>query len=163
MQKILDEWQNHTAPAINVIPRQVLAQLREWFANLFQGDWQPPEVILTPAFARSARSEDNAQLGDKIKRAKIINLSTQAVTMLVQLTPETGEKVGISLWIEPAGDAIHVPLGLQVTILDEAGATFMKAEAGEAEDSMELTWTREAGERYSVRLTLGNVKVTEDL
>jgi len=48
-------------------------------------------------------------------------------------------------------------------ILDEAGATFMKDEAGDAEDSMELTWTREAGERYSVRLILGDVNVTEDL
>ena len=71
--------------------------------------------------------------------------------------------MGIRLWIEPAGDAIHVPLGLQVVILDEAGATFMKDEAGDAEDSMELTWTREAGERYSVRLILGDVNVTEDL
>jgi len=96
VQKILEEWQNHTAPAINVIPRQVLAQLREWFANLFQSDWQPPEVILTPAFAsRSVKGEEKTQLADKIERAKIISLDTQAVTVFVQLNLKQAKMWGL--------------------------------------------------------------------
>jgi hypothetical protein len=79
------------------------------------------------------------------------------------LTPEEGENVAVSLQVYPAGDAICLPPGLRVVVLDESGATFMEAETDTDEDSMELAWTRESGERYAVKLTFCDFTITENL
>ncbi len=139
--------------------RLVLAKLKELFANLFQGDWHPGELLLAPAY-RGSEDEDTE---GSVKRAKIIDIGEQALLLVVRLTPENGEEVGISLQIYPSGSILYLPAGLHVIVLDQSGDVFMEAEAESKNDLMELTWTRESGDQYSVRISLGDAAVTEKL
>jgi hypothetical protein len=147
-------------PTVRLIAQE-LEQLKEWFAGLFQGNWQPAELVLASAYRGT---EDKVPDGS-VKRAKVINLAEQSVALVVQLTPEEGENVAVSLQVYPAGGANYLPIGLQVMVLDESGNIFMedKTDADADYDSMELPWIRERGEQYAIKLTLGDFSITENL
>jgi hypothetical protein len=61
-----------TTPAVDVIP-PVFEPLKEWFAGLFQGTWEPAGLVLAPAYRGT---EDKVPEGS-IKRAKVVNLGEQ--------------------------------------------------------------------------------------
>ena len=133
--------------------------LKKWFARLFQGNWQPAEMVLASDYRGT---EDKVPEGS-IKRAKVVNLGEQSVKLVVQLTPEEGENVAVSLQVYPIDSANYLPLGLQVMVLDELGDIFMEDKTDANCDSIELPWTRESGEQYAIKLTFGNFTITENL
>ncbi len=134
-------------------------QLKEWFGNLFVGNWQPAELLLASAY----RGPGDRQTEGTVKRAKAVILGRYKILVLVQLTPEAGEDVSVSLQIYPSGGNDYLPAGLQITVLDEYGNIFMDDESGIKNNMMELPWIREAGESYSIRLSLDGITITEDL
>ena len=138
-----------------------LESLREWFSDIFREKWLPADLLLTPAYRGS---DPEAAEGGCVRRAKVIDFKKQSVILVVQLTPEQDEEVAVSLQIYPVEGAICLPIGLQVTVLDKSGAAFMEAATDRADkDSMELSWTRESGDKYTVKLVAGDFIVTEAL
>ncbi len=136
-----------------------LLNLKEWFRGLFHGEWQPAELVLASAYRGSA---DKPSEGT-VKRAKAITLGKYKILVFVQLTPEDGENVGVSLQIYPSGGADFLPPGLQIVILDQAENVFMEDESESRNDKMEATWVREAGESYSIQFSLDGIHIKEGL
>lgn len=85
--------------------------------------------------------------------------SGQAIMLVVELIPIT-EVVDIRLRLYPAGDFIYLPPDLQLIVLDEAGTACMEAKARSADDWMQLEFSCQHGERFSVRVVLG-MSITE--
>jgi len=136
-----------------------LLNLQEWFRNLFHGEWQPAELVLASAYRGAA---DKPSEGT-VKRAKAITLGKYKILVVVQLTPEGGEDVGVSLQIYPSGGVDFLPPDLRIVILDQAENVFMEDESESRNDRMELTWVREAGESYSIQFSLDGIHIKEGL
>lgn len=144
-----------------------LVNLRQWLERIFNEDWQPAGLVL----ASNLRSTTGMtpQLDSQtssISRAKMINLGRlpagQATVMLVvQLTPTVTEDIDIRLRLYPAGNFIYLPPDLQLIVLEEAGTVCMEAKARSADDWMQLEFSCQHGERFSVRVVLGEMSITE--
>jgi hypothetical protein len=152
--------------------------LNRWFENIFEAGWQTVEALFSPQAAHPALSVRNAHrwgeintenLAAGVKRGKLIDLGIQLadnpVALIVTLTPaETDEEVDIRLQVYPTGSQIYLPQSLQLIVLDETGATFpeLEATARSADNCLQLEFSAQPGEQFSVKLALGDVSITED-
>jgi hypothetical protein len=137
--------------------------LRQWLEGIFNPDWQSPELVFAESFRRSntlAKEQINRQLS-AIGRAKVINLGCQVV-LLVQVTPTQTEVFDIRLRVYPGEDAVHLPPGLQMIILDEAENLCMEAQARNADDWVQLEFSCQHEEKFIVKLVLGDTEAKEE-
>lgn len=141
-------------------PEENLQHLQQELEKLFNADWQPAERLLASSNARSR--SDTSTLENSIRRAKEINLGT-VVVLVIQMTPESEDEVGINIWIYPTRNAIYLPAGMQAMVLDEFGELVpdLQAQAGNTQDSIQLEFSVEPGEPFSVRIILGDFIVME--
>ncbi len=126
-------------------------------------NWQPVEQVLPRRTGRSRAIDGEAPEGS-VRRAKEIDLGAgQVVVLVVQITPES-EEVGVCVWVYPAGDALHLQVGLQLFVLDEFGILIpeLQDRARSVADSMQLEFGVKPGEPFSVGVALGDVSITED-
>jgi Protein of unknown function (DUF1822) len=145
---------------IDIIHRQtLLINLRQWVTGIFESNWQAPELV----FANNLRSSSTMTRPstNSISRAKVINLVPQ-VLLLVQLTPTDSEVFDIRLRIYPGDDAIHLPPNLQLIVLDETGNTGMEVQARSADDWMQLEFSCQHEEKFSVKIVLGETSLMEE-
>jgi Protein of unknown function (DUF1822) len=137
--------------------------LRQWLKGIFNPDWQSPELVFAESFRRSitiTKEQINRQLSP-IGRAKVINLGCEVV-LLVQVTPTQTEVFDIRLRVYPGEDAVHLPPGLQMIILDEAENTCMEAQARNADDWVQLEFSCQHEEKFIVKLVLGDTETKEE-
>jgi hypothetical protein len=145
-----------------------LIQLSRWFDNIIDAGWGSVETLLasrqtTPAFA--FRGLSGRERGDRngIRRGKIFNLarSREQVTLSIGLKPYCVTEYDISIAAIPGGSQAHLPDDLQLILLDPEGKSIMQAEARKSE-GLELQFSGELGEYFSVKMVLGEVSVTEE-
>ena len=131
--------------------------------SIFGEDYQPVALVLTPRQRNRSRSRSDQENRESVERAKLIHLgANQSVNLAIQLTPQD-EEIDIKIWINPSGDAVYLPLGLQVTVLDEFDHPIPKLhqQTGSTDNAIQIDFSVEPGERFSVKLVLGDVSVTE--
>jgi hypothetical protein len=80
----------------------------------------------------------------------------------VQLTPTATAAVDIRLRLYPGSDAIHLPANLQLIVLDESGTACMEAMARSTDDWMQLEFSCQHEEKFSVSVKLGEISITEE-
>lgn len=154
-----------TVSEVAIMPNCV--NLSQWLQNFFvEEGWQTieeifgtkPPLLLTP-------TRDGADIFKKVIRAKVIDLgislASHPVALLVGVTPESNEELGISLQVYPADDQTYLPPSLQIIVLDEFQKPLMQVKANKSDSLLfELTGTR--GERFSVKVALENTSLTEN-
>ncbi len=146
-------------PAVQ--PESLLVNLRQWLEGLFNEDWQPPGLVLASNLRSPIRLELDPQTR-AINRAKVIGLGTQLIVVLVvQVTPTATEVVDVCLRLYPGNHSVHLPPNLQLTVMDEAGTACMDARSRNADDWMQLEFSCQHEERFSVRVVLGEISITE--
>ncbi|MBR8833881.1 MAG: DUF1822 family protein [Stigonema ocellatum SAG 48.90 = DSM 106950] len=145
--------------AIHNFSRQLeeplLVNLRQWLEGVFNEDWQPPRLVLTRNF-RSISGRTNST-----SRSKVINLAEHLLVLVVQLTPTDGDTVDIRLRLCPDIDTIYLPENLHLIVFDEAEIPCMEAQATNAANWIELEFSCELGEKFSVKVILGRVSLIQ--
>ncbi|MBW4683075.1 MAG: DUF1822 family protein [Microcoleus vaginatus WJT46-NPBG5] len=136
-------------------------QLSQWFQNIIEAGWERLETLLTspqPQLAFNFRRLQKAS----VERGKLLKLEQagEQVVLFVRLTPSNDSEIEVSVEVIPAESQIELPQNLQLIILDEIDKPVMQAEAGSSE-SLEFQFSCEPGERFSVKLVLGDAIVTE--
>ncbi|MFN6484588.1 MULTISPECIES: DUF1822 family protein [unclassified Nostoc] len=139
--------------------RTRLINLRQWITGIFQPDWQSPELLLASNLRSS--STITRPSTNSISRAKVIDLESQ-VLLLVQLTPTDSAVFDIRLRVYPGDNAIHLPPNLQLIVLDEAGNTGMEVQSRSADDWMQLEFSCQHEEKFSVKIVLGETSLMEE-
>lgn len=149
--------------------------LSRWLNNIFDAGWQTVEALLSteaanPAF--SVRSAYNLKESNPntsvvgITRGKLIDLGMllvgRSVTLLVAIAPAANSEVDIRVRVYPARSQTYLPPNLQLIVQDESGATILEAQARNADNWIQLEFSGEPGEQFSVKLALGDVSITED-
>ncbi|MGB3656224.1 MAG: DUF1822 family protein [Rivularia sp. (in: cyanobacteria)] len=143
--------------------RKNLVNLCQWLEGIFDRDWQSPELVLASNLrSAAARTKHNTNsITNSIGRAKVINVGRQVVT-LMELTPTNSAFFDIRLRVYPAENTIHLPKNLQLTIFDESGNACMKTQAENNDDWMQLEFSCQHEEKFSVELKLGETSITEE-
>ncbi|GET44334.1 DUF1822 family protein [Microseira wollei] len=144
-------------------------QLSQWLENIFEIGWQSIETILGAEqqnLAFSLRSNSHS-LNSSIKRAKLIDLGLQlgnrSLALLVAITPETEQKVGILVQLHPMEGETYLPPNLKLSMLSESGEILQEVESRSVDNYIQMKRFRGLpGESFAIQLTFGEVSVTED-
>ncbi|KYC40671.1 hypothetical protein WA1_23800 [Scytonema hofmannii PCC 7110] len=148
--------------------------LSQWFMNVVDLGWQTIESLLNPQQQaelvfkfRGAEHYEALQLenlNSSVQKGKILDLGqnskSQLIALVVGLIPASREEINIGVKVYPIGEQNYLPEELELTVLDEVGITVMQAIARNTK-SIQLNFISEIGERFSVKITLGNVSFTE--
>lgn len=133
--------------------------LSSWLHNIFETGWETVEVLFGLSQAELAF---NFRSQTSVKRGKWLSLERlgEEVALCVGLLPETSSKMNISVEVYPQKGQSYLPQDLQLMVLDESGEAVMQAIAKSTE-TIQLNFRGESGERFSVKVALGDVSVTE--
>jgi Protein of unknown function (DUF1822) len=99
-----------------------------------------------------------------VRRVKLVDLGMQvageAVALAVAIVPR-GAALAVLLQVYPTGDTAYLPEDLHLIVLDEAGQVLRQITARPADIYVQLKLSGTAGERFSVRVALGESGLTE--
>lgn len=143
-----------------------LTRLTQWLHGRVQQGWESVETLLFPPTltpAWNARGSATRTQASAVKRGKLLNLNgmPEPIALLISLQPKASEEMDISVEVRPLGRQTELPVDLQISILDEHGSSVMQALAKSTEH-IQLDFSGEPGERFSVKVALGNISFTED-
>jgi hypothetical protein len=155
-------------------PASTLVNLSQWFVGIFESGWQNLEALWNsqePGLAYAFRSpeifeQQTANQSDVVtRRAKLLDLgiqiADQPLMLIVELSPQADQKTSIRLQLHPTGNQLYLPLGVQLTVLDDTGTVFLEAQARSADNYIQLQLRGDIGERFSVRVALDDISITE--
>jgi hypothetical protein len=158
-----------------ITANETLVNLGQWFQNLFQVGWQTAEALLNSTETRPAfnfRSVDSSSVASpdqseaRVRRAKLIDLRMQGVgyfvALIIELSAGIEQNTDVCLQVHPTGSQTYLPPNLQLIILDESGAVFRQAQARRADNYIQLQFNGKSGERFSIRVILGDISLTEN-
>lgn len=135
--------------------------LSQWLQNIFDAGWLSVSEILAPKEPMLA-----FRYKSKVTRAKRVNLGIdkrcQALALVVTLTPRTRVEIQIKMQVYPTDEQIYLPDDLAVKVLDEEETIVMSAHAKTANTHITLEFSVQVGERFSVKLELGDTDVTQN-
>ena len=154
---------------------QTLVNLSQWLQNVFEIGWQSIEFLLDRAQtnldfsfrrANSSKEPESQHPSGSVRRAKLIDLGMQlagySVALTVELRPESEQKTDIVLQVHPTGSQIYLPPLLQLIVIDESQKTFLEAQARSTDNYIQLQFRGEPRERFSVKIALGDISITEN-
>jgi hypothetical protein len=138
-----------------------LVNLSQWFENIFEVGWQAVETLLGTEPTELAFSFRNAPC---MRRCKLIELGTpsQLVAVIVEITGESEQEQEITVEAQPPQGQTYLPSNLQLMVLDEDGEAVLDAHARSDNRTIQLEFDGEQGDRFSVKVALGDVSVTEN-
>ncbi len=142
-----------------------LVKLKQWLDNIFDAGWQEIETLLGTQGANAAWSMRSAD-GAFISRGKLIDLGKQisdrAVVLVVTLPADNEQEMDIIVEVHPTSGQNYLPPNLHLMVLDFEGASVMEAQTRNSNKNIQLQFSCEVGERFSVKVALGDVSVIED-
>lgn len=141
-------------------------ELTKWFDNIFGNGWQPEERALTLGIqpARNLQPANTEQ--PEVNGAKVIRLGMQipqetVILILRQKQLSEGE-IEVNLRLYPSADAMYLPDGVQLIVLDEIGNPIPQLEAqARADNWIQLKFIGEPGDQFSVKVSLEDSSITE--
>ncbi|MBE9035031.1 DUF1822 family protein [aff. Roholtiella sp. LEGE 12411] len=135
-------------------------KLSHWLQNIFEADWQSLEEILLPKSPQLA-----FRYRSGVTRGKLVDLGiqlpNQSVALIVTLTPTNSVEIQLKLQVHPNREQACLPENLIVKVLDEKGVAVMEAHAKSTNAHIILEFSAQLGERFSIRLELGDTNITE--
>jgi hypothetical protein len=90
-----------------------------------------------------------------------MQLRGQAVALMVSILRKSQNKVAVLLRVYPMGSQRYLPSGLELAGLYVNGTPFLQAQARGQDDYIQLKFSADFGEGFSVRVSLGDDRITE--
>lgn len=91
-----------------------------------------------------------------------LQVAGHAVALMVSILEKPKQKVAVLVRLYPMNNNAYLPPQLQLTILDDTEATFLEAKARETDSFIQLKFSGLSGERFGVKVSLGDASITED-
>ncbi|KYC35255.1 hypothetical protein WA1_08855 [Scytonema hofmannii PCC 7110] len=134
---------------------QFFVNLRQWLEGIFNQDWQPVELALAGNFRHITH------VTNSVSRVKEIDLVDRLLLLVVEVTLTVTESVNIRLRLYPGNNGIYLPENLQLVLFDEAGSACMEAQSKKTDSWMELEFSCQQSEMFSVKVVLEGTSLTE--
>ncbi|GET40741.1 hypothetical protein MiSe_55520 [Microseira wollei NIES-4236] len=184
---LLEYLERLELPIVAPVPAVNLSQ---WFQHIFAAGWQSLEALLSsnaanlaPMLRKSATvrlttnnktfSASNLKCFEQrdatkssIKAAKLIDLGiqlgNQSVVLLMALTSEENEKVGISVQVHPTQEK-YLPPNLKLVMLSQTGETVQEVASRSQDNFIQLRrFKTQPGTCFSIQVHLDDLNITED-
>jgi len=152
-----------------------LVNLSQWFEDLFEAGWQSLETLLateSAELASSFRSAPVAELALSFRSAPVaelrgckqieLGMPSQSVVIIVAIAGESEQEMDIRVEVQPPTGQTYLPSNLQLMVLDEDGEAVMDIHSRSDNKNIQLEFSGEPGDRFSVKVALGDVSVTEN-
>ncbi len=137
--------------------------LRQWFSGIIEAGWQAIEQLLSiekVELAYMFRDAVNITLGQQIDLG--MELGEQSLALVVMLPPEPDSEVDIRVQVHPMKGQTFLPPGVKLMVMDESGETVLDTESREADNFIQLHFSAELEERFTVAVALGETSVKQD-
>lgn len=168
--QLLQSRSEQTASQVKMQPERI--HLGRWLNTVVDAGWHAAEGLLQPLELQTefgfrgdrpdADSIDPQEIA--VARCKTLVLSTShgsvAVNLMVGLLPQSSNETEIWVQISPTDPEQQLPVHLRLMILDEQGDDVMNAQA-RATEAMQLRFTGQTGELFSVKVVLDQESVVE--
>lgn len=144
---------------------KILVKLKQWVENIYESGWQEVSAFLGtqqdyPALSLRSANKAFVSRGKQLELGE--EMSAQAVFLVVTLTPENEQEMDIIVEVHPTSGQTYLPPNLQLMVLDFEGVAVMEAQARSVNKNIQLQFSGEPGERFSVKVVLGDVSVVEN-
>ncbi|MBW4424911.1 MAG: DUF1822 family protein [Nostoc desertorum CM1-VF14] len=148
--------------------------LSKWLMNVVDIGWQTVESLLLPQAAELAfrfRSAEQILAGNfadnstvSVQKGILLDLGRQPesklIALIVGLIPISEQEINIFVKVCPTNNQKYLPEELEIMVLDDLGTAVMQATARSTK-SIQLNFSSELGEHFSIKVTLGNVNFTK--
>jgi hypothetical protein len=91
-----------------------------------------------------------------------IQLAGHAIALMVAILPKPEQKVAVLLRVYPMAGQAYLPPELQLVGLDAFGQAFLTTQARRKDDYIQLKFTADLGEQFSVRIALESASIVEN-
>jgi hypothetical protein len=137
-----------------------------WFSGLFADGWQTVDTLLGQPKSvlsfRRAATVDSQIVAGQVQRAKLLSLLPEQAPVVLVLDCKPGiEQRLFCAQVHPLASEAHLPANLQLTVLDELAQPILEVRSRPVDDYVQLQFSGHLGERFSLRITMGEVSVTE--
>ena len=154
---------------ITQVINKAAVNLGQWFESAFETGWQSLDTLINPdtgnlAFAFRQR---DASKELTVEAAKIIDLGMQlgnkSVALLIGLTRENDNKIGVRIQLHPAAGETYLPAKMKLALRSRTGKVLQQLESRTQDNLIQLKWfTCPIGKKFSVEVALDNFSITED-
>ena len=143
--------------------------LGQWFSCAFETGWQSLDTLInsdTGNLAFAFRQND-ASRELTVEAAKIIDLGMQlgnkSVALLIGLTRENDNKIGVRIQLHPAAGETYLPQNIKLGLRSRSGKTLQELESRSQDNFIQLKrFTCPIGKKFSVEVALGDFSIIED-
>jgi hypothetical protein len=155
-------------------PEKQPIHLSKWLMNVVDIGWQTVESLLILQAAklafefRSAEQTLAENLADNstisVQQGILLDLGRQPeskpIALIVGLMPISEQEINIFVKVCPTNNQKYLPEELEIMVLDDLGTAVMQATARSTK-SIQLNFSSELGEHFSIKVVLGNVNFIE--
>jgi Protein of unknown function (DUF1822) len=144
----------------------------QWLRSSFESGWQSIEAFLNNNSDNLAYSFRQGQKLKEVRQVavegvKLIDLGVQlgdrSVALLVGLTQETDEKVGIRVQLYPANGQTYLPHKIKLALLSTSGDMLQESEARIQDNMIQLKrFTCPIGINFKIQVALDDFSIIED-
>jgi hypothetical protein len=160
----------HQVKSIATANQQV--HLSHWFKNIVTMGWQSVEELIRTEpveLALQFRASPSQVIGDdlptSVTRTKVFKLGQpeQSVLVIITLKVEApNAPTNIQIELLPTGEQQFLPVGLQLSILDEYEETVMESKTQEMNDGIRFELNADVNSYFSMKISLSGVAIIED-
>lgn len=134
-------------------------QLSPWIDGNYDSQWQPPdELLIAKQQTLSFRRYADPLFSNR--RGKPLGSPFDDLALLVGVQSISKQEMDIQIEVCSANQQQVLPSSLEVVILNQEGGIAMETHPHE-DESILLELSAEVGEKFDVKLTLGNTSITE--
>jgi hypothetical protein len=157
---------------ITTISNKTISNLSNWIRDVFELGWQELENLLDGKQSRyayrtreiSTSLKNNASNLTELRRGKLIDLgcemSRSLVCLIITISQISEFEMGIRIALYPISN-ILLPEFLKLIVLDDAENIFLQAQARSIDNYIQLQFSGNIGERFSVQVSLAETYVIE--
>lgn len=147
--------------------KRMLVNLSRWLEGIYNDLWDSVETIFVTDTSNIAFNfRDSLEIeGEGVKRAKIIDLGTEAcpkVVLVIALNRENNQEVCVSVQLHPDLTP-YLCSNIKLALLLESGEIIQEIQAREQDNYIQLNrFVGEVGERFKIQVSFENYQITEE-
>lgn len=145
--------------------KETRTKLSQWFQEIVDSSWEAIDTLINPEANLAWNTRMTEFPGSK--KGKLINLGMelnhQTVALLVNVGEEIEDKLSILIQLHPTGETRYLPPHLKLTLLSKAEKILQEVESRSGDNYIQLkSFKGEPGKRFSIEVSLSDVKVREN-
>jgi hypothetical protein len=146
---------------------KVIQDLSLWFEGVFEGSWQSVDDLLVLTGTQTFQVRSDSVLNEVcVKGVKLIDLGIQlenrTIALLIGLSPQIDNKVGIRIQLYPAAGETYLPANLQLSLHSESGQMLQSVISRSYDNYIQLKRFKvPLGKFFSIQVALDDVKIKE--